>query len=89
VTGSIHDGKNGNVTYTYDNVGNRQARTGSLSGVTNQAFGYDANDRLSGDQDDNNGNTRVGAASQPRNRSSGPTPTTARTACKGISHSGS
>jgi RHS repeat-associated protein len=57
VTGSIQDGKNGTVTYGYDNVGNRLGRTSSLSGVINQAFGYDANDRLNGDQYDNNGNT--------------------------------
>jgi RHS repeat-associated protein len=65
VTGSIQDGKNGNVTYTYDNVGNRQSRTSSLLGITNQAFGYDANDRLNGDQYDNNGNTRNAPVSQP------------------------
>jgi YD repeat-containing protein len=69
VTGSIQDGKNGAVTYGYDNVGNRQTRTSSLSGVTNQAFGYDANDRLNGDQYDNNGNTITGATSQPLNSS--------------------
>jgi YD repeat-containing protein len=32
VTGSIQDGKNGSVTYGYDNVGNRQNRTSSLTG---------------------------------------------------------
>ena len=34
MTGSIQDGKNGTVTYGYDNVGNRLNRTSSLSGVT-------------------------------------------------------
>jgi RHS repeat-associated protein len=65
VTGSIHDGKNGNVTYNYDNVGNRLARTSSLTGIVNQSFGYDANDRLNGDQYDNNGNTKSAPVSQP------------------------
>jgi YD repeat-containing protein len=37
VTGSIQDGKNGTVTYGYDNVGNRQSRTSSLTGIANQA----------------------------------------------------
>jgi YD repeat-containing protein len=31
VTGSIRDGKNGNATYSYDNVGNRLSRTSSLA----------------------------------------------------------
>gem|GEM_PF-4051308 len=65
VTGSIQDGKNGTVTYGYDSVGNRQTRSSSLSGVTNQAFGYDANDRLNGDQYDSNGNTKSAPVSQP------------------------
>jgi RHS repeat-associated protein len=65
VTGSIQDGKNGTVTYGYDNVGNRLTRNSSLSGVTNQALGYDANDRLNGDQYDANGNTRNAPVSQP------------------------
>ena len=65
VTGSIQDGKNGTVTYGYDNVGNRLTRSSSLSGVTNQAFGYDSNDRLTGDQYDNNGNTKLAPVCQP------------------------
>ena len=36
-----------------------------MSGVTSQAFGYDANDRLNGDQYDSNGNTRNAPVSQP------------------------
>jgi large repetitive protein len=69
VTGSIQDGKNGNVSYGYDNVGNRLSRTSSLPGIPNQTFGYDANDRLNGDQYDANGNTRIGTTSQPLNLS--------------------
>jgi RHS repeat-associated protein len=69
VTSSIQDGKNGTITYGYDNVGNRVTRTSSLMGVTNQAFSYDASDRLNGDQYDNNGNTITAASSQPLNSS--------------------
>jgi RHS repeat-associated protein len=65
VTGSIQDGKNGTVTYGYDNVGNRLTRSSSLPGVTNQALGYDANDRVTGDTHDNNGNTKSAPVSQP------------------------
>jgi RHS repeat-associated protein len=65
VTGSIKDGKNGTVTYGYDNIGNRLSRVSSLPGVTNQSFGYDWNDRLNGDQFDNNGNTKSAPVSQP------------------------
>jgi RHS repeat-associated protein len=65
VTGSIQDGKNGVVTYGYDNVGNRLTRASSLSGVIGQAFTYDANDRLNGDQYDANGNTKSAPVSQP------------------------
>jgi RHS repeat-associated protein len=64
ITGSP-DGKNGLATYGYDNVGNRLSRTSSLPGVTNQSFGYDWNDRLNGDQYDNNGNTKTAPVSQP------------------------
>jgi hypothetical protein len=81
VTGSIQDGKNGTVTYGYDNIGNRLARSSSLSGVTNQALGYYPNDRVTGDTYDNNGNTKSAPISQPStlNKSSAPTITTART----------
>ena len=65
VTGSIKDGKNGTVTYGHDNIGNRLSRTSSLSGVTNQSFGYDWNDRVNGDQYDSNGNTKSAPVSQP------------------------
>ncbi|HSV61749.1 MAG TPA: RHS repeat-associated core domain-containing protein [Chthoniobacterales bacterium] len=53
-------GINGVITYIYDNVGNRQSRTSSVPGVSNQSFGYDANDRLTSDSYDANGNTKVG-----------------------------
>jgi len=39
---------NGYISYTYDNVGNRQTRTSGITPITSQTFtgAYDANDRL-------------------------------------------
>jgi RHS repeat-associated protein len=48
---------NGAISYGYDAVGNRLARTSSVAGVPNQAGAVDANDRLTGDAYDANGNT--------------------------------
>jgi RHS repeat-associated protein len=50
-------GQNGTVNYTYDVVGNRTQMTSTLSGVASGTLGYDANDRLTTDGYDNNGNT--------------------------------
>lgn len=50
-------GNNGQVGYVYDSVGNRQTRTSSLPQIPSQTFSYDANDRVSSDTFDNNGNT--------------------------------
>ncbi|HWS87495.1 MAG TPA: RHS repeat-associated core domain-containing protein [Pyrinomonadaceae bacterium] len=50
-------GVNGTVTYTYDDVGNREGRTSTLPGVGPQSFTYDKNDRLGGDTYDRNGST--------------------------------
>jgi RHS repeat-associated protein len=51
-------GNNGTVTYnTYDNVGNRTLVTSTLNAVPGGSFSYDANDRLTTDTYDNNGNT--------------------------------
>ncbi len=50
-------GPTGAVNYQYDAVGNRLSRTSTLAGQTNQAFGYDNNDRILTDTFDNNGNT--------------------------------
>ncbi|NJK82020.1 MAG: RHS repeat-associated core domain-containing protein [Chloroflexaceae bacterium] len=47
---------NGSVSYTYDAAGNRLRRTSTLSGVDNQSFSYDANDRRSDAIYDPNGN---------------------------------
>jgi RHS repeat-associated protein len=50
-------GKNGTANYMYDLVGNRTQQTSTLSGITGGSFSYDANDRLTTDAYDNNGNT--------------------------------
>jgi len=46
---------NGLTTYTYDPVGNRQVL--KINGVTVNTYNYDANDRLTSDVYDNDGNT--------------------------------
>jgi RHS repeat-associated protein len=50
-------GKNGVAAYTHDKVGNRLSRTSTLPGVGNSTHTYDANDRLTSDTSDPNGNT--------------------------------
>lgn len=50
-------GVNGSVSYGYDPVGNRLNRNSSVAGVPAQSSTYDANDRLTSDSYDNNGNT--------------------------------
>jgi RHS repeat-associated protein len=53
------NGNNGAVDYTFDGVGNRMTRVSSLPGVLSSTSNYDANDRLTTDSYDANGNTRV------------------------------
>ncbi|HMG75196.1 MAG TPA: PKD domain-containing protein [Pyrinomonadaceae bacterium] len=48
---------NGAVSYSYDPVGNRLNRNSTLPQVSSQVLTYDANNRLSSDSYDNNGNT--------------------------------
>nr|MBA2702657.1 PKD domain-containing protein [Blastocatellia bacterium] len=50
-------GVNGSVSYGYDSVGNRLNRPSSIAGVPSQTSTYDANDRLTRDSYDDNGNT--------------------------------
>ncbi len=50
-------GINGGASYSYDPVGNRLNRSSSIAPVPSQSSTYDANDRLTGDSYDNNGNT--------------------------------
>ena len=55
-------GNNGTVSYTqYDAVGNRLQMTSTLGAVPGGSFSYDANDRLTTDVYDANGNTTSSA----------------------------
>ena len=51
------NGKNGTVAYIYDSVGNRQQMNSTLSAIPAGLFNYSANDQLSTDVYDSNGNT--------------------------------
>jgi RHS repeat-associated protein len=55
----------GTATYDYDAVGNRLARNSSLPGILAATYSYDANDRLTSDNYDANGNTRTAAMRDP------------------------
>lgn len=48
---------NGAVSYSLDPVGNRLSQNSTLSGIGTASATFDANDRLSTEQYDNNGNT--------------------------------
>jgi RHS repeat-associated protein len=50
------------VAYALDPVGNRLSQNSSISGIPTGSFSYDADDRLSTEQYDNNGNTIVSGA---------------------------
>jgi RHS repeat-associated protein len=55
-------GNNGTVSYNgFDNVGNRTSMTSTLNAVPGGTFSYDANDKLSIDTFDANGNTTSSA----------------------------
>lgn len=58
VTNSPNAARNGAVDYNYDSVGNRLSRISTLAGVLSATSSYDANDRLTTDSYDANGNTR-------------------------------
>jgi RHS repeat-associated protein len=53
---------NGAISYTYDSVGNRLSRTSTVPGIAATTSTYDANDRVSGESFDANGDqlTREG-----------------------------
>jgi RHS repeat-associated protein len=51
---------NGATTWTYNEVSNRLTQTSTLPGIPNQTHAYDANDRLTADTHDANGNTLTG-----------------------------
>jgi RHS repeat-associated protein len=52
----------GSVTYGLDAVGNRLSQTSTLTGISTGSFTYNANDRLSTETYDANGNTLVTGA---------------------------
>ena len=54
---SAPSGKNGSVAYSLDPVGNRLSDTSTLSGVNSGTETFDADDRLSTETYDGNGNT--------------------------------
>jgi len=47
----------GTISYTFDAVSNRLSRTSTVAGVPSVVHTYDANDRLTADTYDANGNT--------------------------------
>jgi RHS repeat-associated protein len=49
--------QNGNINYQYDPVGNRKQLSSTVSAIPSDLLNYDANDRLSTDLYDNDGNT--------------------------------
>ncbi len=49
--------QNGSIGYTYDKTGNRLATTSSVAPISPGTLSYDANDRVSADGYDSNGNT--------------------------------
>jgi RHS repeat-associated protein len=59
ITGEPH-GINGSIGYTHDAAGNRLTRTSTVGPVTGQTFAYDANDRITTETFDLNGNTLTG-----------------------------
>jgi RHS repeat-associated protein len=61
VAGDPAAAANGSVAYNYDPVGNRLSRTSTLAAVHSATSAYDANDRLTADAYDANGNTRSGS----------------------------
>jgi RHS repeat-associated protein len=52
---------NGSINYTYDQVGNRTQISSTLAAIAGGSFSYDANDRLTSDSYDANGNTLASA----------------------------
>ena len=58
---SNNGGNNGSATYTLDPVGNRTAASSTLSGFSPVAGSYNADDQLSSETYDSNGNTTLAA----------------------------
>jgi RHS repeat-associated protein len=58
VAGDQTSANNGQVGYTYDAAGNRLTRTSTIPAIMGQTFAYDADDRLTSDTYDPNGNAK-------------------------------
>jgi RHS repeat-associated protein len=63
IAGATGIGTNGAVTYGYDSVGNRTARTSTVAKILSSATTCDPNDRLNSDSYDADGNTTTSNAS--------------------------
>jgi RHS repeat-associated protein len=61
ISGDATASVNGMLTYALDPVGNRQSLTSSITALAGQSFTYDADDRLTTDTYDANGNTLTSA----------------------------
>jgi hypothetical protein len=48
--------QNGSIGYVYDSVGNRKTLNSTVAAIPAGVMNYDANDRISTDVSDNNGN---------------------------------
>ena len=59
VSGDPLASNNGTVSYTYDAVANRLSRTSTLLSIPSTTSTFDANDRLTSESYDANGNTRA------------------------------
>ncbi|HEY3039666.1 MAG TPA: RHS repeat-associated core domain-containing protein [Pyrinomonadaceae bacterium] len=57
IAGDANPASNGAINYSLDAVGNRLARTSTLSALPSTSSTYDANDRLASDSYDASGNT--------------------------------
>jgi len=57
ITGDPVSANNGSLGYSLDSVGNRSSLASNLAALASQSFTYDANDRISGETFDTNGNT--------------------------------
>src|SRR5205823_1374341 len=57
ITGTSGAATNGNINYIHDPAGNRLSRTSTVAPVPSATYSYDANDRLTTDTYDANGNT--------------------------------
>ena len=57
ITGDPVAANNGNLSYLLDAVANRTSLISTLAALSNQTFNFDANDRITADTSDANGNT--------------------------------